>query len=80
MASTDKAKEALLEKSAAFKQTFLTQSGQEVLDALDQAFDGVDLRGKDTHNTYYNLGARDVVAYIKQMIEYNPRLNKRTED
>jgi hypothetical protein len=74
------AKEALLKKAAAFKQTFLTESGEAVLGALRDEFNSSDLIGKDTHDTYYKLGARDLLVYIEQMIEYNPRLHKQSED
>lgn len=80
MSTAEKRIEELLKKSEPFKRTFLTQAGQEVLTALDDAFNGVDLRGKSVEDTYYNLGARDVLMYINQMIEYNPRLKKQTED
>lgn len=80
MTSDEKRIEALSKKAEAFKRTFLTQTGQEVMEALDAAFNGVDLRGKSVEDTYYNLGARDVLMYINQLIEYNPRLKKQTED
>jgi hypothetical protein len=52
-----------------FQSVFKTPGGKEVLKALEDEFDAMDIRDDNPHNTYYKLGQRDVVVYIKQMLE-----------
>lgn len=74
--SRKKVEEAVRKKSKAFAAVFNCPDGATVLDALENEFNGSELRGTDPHNTYYNLGRRDVVTYIKQMIAYSERKNE----
>ena len=69
----EKARERLNLKSAEFTKTFTSPAGKKVLEALEEEFDGVDLRQSTPHDTYYKLGQRDVVVYIKQMLDLAKR-------
>ena len=75
MTSRKEVEEAVKRKSRDFSALFSTPEGQRVLKCLDEEFNGAELRAKDPHNTYYNLGRRDVVTYIRQMIAYSERGN-----
>lgn len=62
--------ERLKEVKKAFVNVFSTHDGKEVLKALEREFDKPVLHQPDnTHMTYYNLGARDVLVYIKEIID-----------
>ena len=68
--------EATKRKAAAFAAVFNTRDGEKVLEALEAEFDRDELRGGEPHSTYFNLGQRDVVVYIKQMLKYSERNNE----
>lgn len=52
-------------KNQRFKNLFNTPDGRAVLDELVAEFDKDELVGTDTHDTYKNLGAREVIKYIQ---------------
>lgn len=65
------AKEKLARKASIFKQVFNTPDGKEVLSALEKEFNADNIFEKGLPDaTAYNLGRRDVVVYIKQLLEY----------
>lgn len=64
-------REALAKKASIIFTVFGTEQGQKVLEILEDEFDGQDLRGGDPYETYYNLGARDVVTYIRQLVNHH---------
>ena len=61
--------DSLRRKSAKVRQLFATDRGREVLKILADEFDNDELRGDSVEETYYNLGQRDVIVYIRQLIE-----------
>lgn len=65
----EKARESLSKKSGVFKRVFLTADGDEVIKALEEEFDTI-LFNPDTNRTNYNLGSRDLLVYIKQLLKY----------
>jgi hypothetical protein len=61
--------EALAQKSDYFYRVFKSPDGQKVLQALEGTFDLDDIFvAGDPYQTSYNLGSRDVVIYIKQLL------------
>lgn len=66
----DKFKE-LEKKRKVFRHVFGTNEGKQVLDAMAREFNGLDLMAPTSEQTAYNLGRRDVVMYIYQMIQEN---------
>lgn len=60
--------EKLRHKRARFRRVFGSLDGKKVMEDLAEQFDNEELRAKTPHDTYYNLGRRDVVVYIKQVI------------
>lgn len=70
------AKEKIARKASIFKQVFNTPDGKEVLAALDKEFNAADIFQKGHPDaTAYNLGRRDVIVYIKQLLEYGKNEN-----
>jgi predicted RNA binding protein with dsRBD fold (UPF0201 family) len=63
-------------KARAAARVYATEDGRYLIDALAEEMDKEDLRGKDTHETYFNLGRRDSITYIRELLS----LNKRIED
>jgi len=57
-------KERLKERERIIKRVCETADGQLLLALLNDTFVTADLVGKDTHDTYYRLGQRDVVEFI----------------
>ena len=70
--------EALGKKSRDFHTLFTSPVGVKVLEALEEEFNPDKLIGETDAKTNYNVGARDVVIYIRQMIRYNENV-RRTE-
>lgn len=62
----DEAKKNLRKKSIKVFRLFSSPEGEEVLKILEQEFDHRDPRGVDIQDTYYRLGQRDVMVYIRQ--------------
>lgn len=60
---------SLTRKISMFKKVFATADGEKLLQFLEDEFDkdNIFVDG-DPHKTSYNLGRRDVVIYIKQML------------
>lgn len=52
---------------------FNSTEGKKVLEALEEEFYHGELLGESPDKTAYNLGRRDVVMYIKQMLNYGER-------
>lgn len=61
----DEAVQRIRPKLIDIHNTFTTTSGKRVLELLEKEFDATDMVEDDPHMTYYNLGQRDVVRYIK---------------
>ena len=60
-------KKRIREKSAKFHEFLSNPVGKELIDIMIEEFDRDDLRGANAKETYYNLGARDVVVYLKTL-------------
>lgn len=73
MSSREEVEKATRAKADRFAAVFGSPEGQRVLKELEQEFDGDELRGVAPHDTYFKIGQRDVVVYIKQMIRYSER-------
>ncbi|AEM62903.1 hypothetical protein phiVC8_p06 [Vibrio phage phiVC8] len=73
MASREEVEASAKKKAAAFAAVFRTPDGERVLEAIRQEFDKDELRGNTVEGTYFNLGRRDVLVYIEQMIRYSER-------
>ena len=56
-------------KSNKVKALFKSGLGVEVIDILTEEFDKADLRGATVEETYFNLGRRDVLVYLMQLLE-----------
>lgn len=56
--------------SGPIQRVFAGADGKEALEVLERAFDGENLFAEDPYRTAYNLGARDVVVYIRQLNRY----------
>jgi hypothetical protein len=56
-------------KRGQFRNLFKTQDGQAVLKALHEEFNQLDIMAATPERTAYNLGGRDVVMYIEQLLK-----------
>ncbi len=70
MRPKDEVAARLQRKAAAVRDFLSSPGGKAVMEILEEEFHDGDMRGTDTHQTYYNLGRRDVVAYLKELAEY----------
>ena len=70
--------EALGKKAGNFHKLFTSPVGVKVLKALEEEFNPDVLMNPDPHMTSYNVGRRDVIVYIRQMIRYKENA-RRTE-
>ena len=62
--------EALGQKAGDFHKLFTSPVGVKVLQGLEEEFNPDVLVGSSNAITNYNVGRRDVVIYIRQMIRY----------
>lgn len=76
MSSRKEVEKIVKDKAVSFAAVFNTRDGQKVLQAMKDEFCGTELRANTPHDTYYNLGRRDAVVYIEQMIKYSERENE----
>lgn len=62
-------KEALREKSDLVRQVAETELGARLFELLEETFERRSLVGDGPHETYYRLGQRDVVQYLRELRE-----------
>lgn len=60
-------KRRIREKAATFHEFLSNPVGKELIQILKEEFDGADLRGATSDDTYYNLGSRDVVMFLETL-------------
>lgn len=65
-----KNQEKLRDKAARFYRLFSTHDGELVLKDLEDEFDADELKGATDADTNYNIGRRDVIVYIRQLMRY----------
>ena len=59
----------VVHKSGYFYRIFTSPDGKKVLEALEDEFDADEIfKAGEPDTTSYNLGKRDVIVYIRQMI------------
>jgi hypothetical protein len=63
--------DALKRKQGIIKRVLMTSDGKELMRVLEETFEERRLRGDDPYDTYYNLGQRDLVQYLKQLRDMN---------
>ncbi len=73
------AMENLEKKAGDFHQLFTSPVGVKVLEALEEEFNPDKLIGSNNAETNYNVGARDVIIYIRQMIRLKENATKQRE-
>lgn len=72
----DTQKLALARKASVLQRTFDSPLGKESLAILESEFDNEQIMVPgQPDTTHYNLGRRDVVVYIRQMIRFHKRDN-----
>lgn len=62
-------KQRLKDRERIVKRVCDTGEGKQLLALLNDTFVRGDLIGKDTHDTYYRLGMRDVVEFLNHLNE-----------
>lgn len=70
---TDEILKKLKKKAGAAARILNSPDGRVLMDALRTEFVHLDLRGKTTEDTYYNLGSRDVVKYLEQLVKFEEK-------
>ncbi len=64
-----KAVDKVVHKSGFFFRIFTSPDGKKVLEWLEEEFDSDEIfKAGEPDTTSYNLGKRDVIIYIRQMI------------
>jgi len=66
----DKIKARLAHKQSLVSGFMQSEAGKEIIRILEEEFYDGELLGGDSHETYYNLGRRDVVAYLRQLANW----------
>lgn len=64
-------KNKLNEKSAKVKLLFDCSLGEDVVKILDEELNPSHVVGKTVEETYFNLGKRDALIYIKELLKFN---------
>lgn len=73
-------KKRIREKAAQFHEFMSNPVGKQLVAILKEEFDGEDLRGTTVENTYYNLGARDVVKYLETLTRVHDKTSETFND
>lgn len=72
-----KAVDKVVHKSGYFYRIFTSPDGKKVLEALEEEFDKDEIfAAGEPDTTSYNLGKRDVIVYIRQMIRLKENATK----
>lgn len=68
--NSDDVKLELAKMAHIFRSVFNTDDGKLVLKKLEEEFDRDNIMSDNPHRTHYNLGRRDAVVYIRQMLNF----------
>lgn len=68
----DKWQEAVDRKGILFRKVFGTSNGKKAFQELVDIFVKQSSKGVDPYDTYYKLGQRELVEYIRQIMENEP--------
>ncbi len=70
----EKIKANLARKQILVSTFMRSEAGTEIIRVLEEEFYDGTLLGRDSHETYYNLGRRDVVSYLKQIANWREEI------
>jgi hypothetical protein len=73
----DRVKGALAKKAQIVQRVLASPDGKELLELLEKEFLFGELYDPNPYRTHYNLGARDVVAYLRQLANFGENANGR---
>ena len=68
--------EALEKKARRFHNLFTSPDGKRVMRDLENEFDLDELKGQTPHDSFHNVGRRDVITYIRQLIRYQENVTR----
>ena len=71
--NVEKMQQRIRGKAAKYVELLNNPVGKDLIEILEEEFCGMDLRGSTVEDTYYNLGSRDLVEYLKQLQCINER-------
>lgn len=72
--TVDDIKRRLRQKAGAVSEVLSGPAGKALMKALEEEFyDGEIADPSNTNQTFYNLGRRDVVVYLKQLQKFSER-------
>lgn len=69
----DVLRQRLARKAAAVQQVLTTPAGQVLMEALEEQFYNGAIFAEDPLKTAFNLGARDVVMYLRELREFKEK-------
>jgi len=73
MPTREEAQRSLRRKAGKVMAFMNSELGKEIIKAMEDEFYHGDLRGEDPHQTYYNLGRRDAVSYLKELQSFGEK-------
>ena len=62
--------EAIREKRKVVQNVLKTPEGKKLFAVLEDTFERKPLKGENPHETYYNLGQRDLVQYLRELRDF----------
>lgn len=74
--SADEVLKRLRKKTQAAARILNSPDGKVLMEALETEFIPVNIIGKDALETYYSLGQRDVVMYLKQLLNFEEKYER----
>ena len=63
--------EALHDKMRVVQEVARTPAGKKFFALLEETFERKSLRGSGPYETYYNIGQRDLVEYLRELRDYD---------
>lgn len=79
MTPLDRAKVSLSRKAKVVQRVLQSPDGQELISMLEREFLYGEMFDPSPYRTHYNLGQRDVVAYLRQLAKFGENANARPE-
>ncbi len=71
----DRVKSALAKKAQVVQRVMSSPDGKAMLELLEKEFLYGEMYDPNPYRTHYNLGARDVVAYLRQLANFGENAN-----
>ena len=68
----EESEQEIREMALLVQRVFRSEAGKQLMSLLEMRFSPGDLVGSSVEGTYFNLGSREVIEYLKQYMTIRP--------